>query len=255
MRRASRGLALPAALIALFSIAPAAVQAQFGNKEQTTIIPTAEFLAQSSGIGYFNEGFTYLQVDSSPGLNPGVFLADPHVPVGGVVTQVCAFVRDDDPAGNVQVELSVIELGDASGGPSLVPLGSASTGGAATPHYDLLCFTPPAGTTIRAVGDPDGDATSRYLQYRIAVTLLVSNKLAFGGALVKWHRQLSPAPLTATFSDVPTDFLFFRAIEALGASGITSGCATPGQFCPNANVTRGEIAAFLAKALGLNFPQ
>jgi hypothetical protein len=48
--------------------------------------------------------------------------------------------------------------------------------------------------------------------------------------------------------------MFFRAIENLAASGITGGCA-PGQYCPNANITRGEAAAFFSKALGLNWPQ
>jgi hypothetical protein len=52
---------------------------------------------------------------------------------------------------------------------------------------------------------------------------------------------------------VPTNFLYFKAIEALAASGITGGCGS-GNFCPNQNVTRGEMAAFLARALGLHWP-
>ena len=38
--------------------------------------------------------------------------------------------------------------------------------------------------------------------------------------------QVSPAPATATFADVPTDYWAFRHIEALYASGITAGCGT-----------------------------
>ena len=60
--------------------------------------------------------------------------------------------------------------------------------------------------------------------------------------------------MTNTFADVQTDFIFFRAIENLAAAGITGGC-TPGNFCPNSNITRGEAAAFFAKALGLYFQQ
>jgi hypothetical protein len=70
---------------------------------------------------------------------------------------------------------------------------------------------------------------------------------------VRYQLQVSPAPATATFADVPTDYLYFRAVEALAASGITQSCGG-GNFCPNQNVTRGEIAAFLARALGLAFP-
>jgi len=51
-------------------------------------------------------------------------------------------------------------------------------------------------------------------------------------------------------ADVPTTHRCFRAIEALAASGITTGCGS-GNFCPNQNVTRGELAKFPANALGL----
>jgi hypothetical protein len=66
--------------------------------------------------------------------------------------------------------------------------------------------------------------------------------------------QVSPAPSTASFpNDVPTTHPFFKYIEALKASGITGGCAA-GSFCPDAPVTRGQMAVFLATALGLHFP-
>jgi S-layer homology domain len=64
--------------------------------------------------------------------------------------------------------------------------------------------------------------------------------------------QVSPAPGVATFNDVPTNHPFFQYIEALSASGITAGCqASPPLYCPDATVTRGQMAVFLAKALGL----
>ena len=40
------------------------------------------------------------------------------------------------------------------------------------------------------------------------------------------------------------------AIEAIAAEGITLGCGD-GLFCPNDGVTRGQMAAFLVRALGL----
>ena len=64
--------------------------------------------------------------------------------------------------------------------------------------------------------------------------------------------SLSPATGTATFGDVPTTHLFFQYVEALAAAGITSGCGG-GNFCPDAAVTRGQLAVFLAKALGLHW--
>ena len=77
-----------------------------------------------------------------------------------------------------------------------------------------------------------------------------ANTLLLASVGVFYRLQMSPAPATATFSDVPTNHPFFRAIEALAASGITGGCGG-GNFCPSQPVTRGELAKFLSNALGL----
>ena len=46
--------------------------------------------------------------------------------------------------------------------------------------------------------------------------------------------------------------LFVNSIEWLAAEGVTKGCNPPHNtlFCPNDPVTRGEMAAFLSRALG-----
>ena len=66
-------------------------------------------------------------------------------------------------------------------------------------------------------------------------------------------RQVSPAPATATFTDVPVGHPQRQFIEALVAAGITGGCGA-GAYCPDAPLTRGQMAVFLAVALGLHFP-
>ncbi len=55
------------------------------------------------------------------------------------------------------------------------------------------------------------------------------------------------------FIDVPVGTLFFTEIEWLADQGITKGCNPPlnDRYCPDANVTRGQMAAFLARALNL----
>ena len=63
---------------------------------------------------------------------------------------------------------------------------------------------------------------------------------------------MSPPPGTATFTDVPTSHIFYQYIEALAASGITSGCGG-GNFCPDTFLTRGQMAVFLSRALGLHW--
>jgi uncharacterized delta-60 repeat protein len=47
--------------------------------------------------------------------------------------------------------------------------------------------------------------------------------------------------------------VFERAIDRLATAGVTLGCNPPDndRFCPNDRVTRGQMAAFLARALGL----
>ena len=71
---------------------------------------------------------------------------------------------------------------------------------------------------------------------------------------VFYNLQVSPAPATASFGDVSVFHPFFRFIEALRASGITTGCSdTPPLYCPDDPVTRGQMAVFLSKALGLHF--
>lgn len=71
-------------------------------------------------------------------------------------------------------------------------------------------------------------------------------------AALHYKRQISPAPATQTFTDVAPGHQFFPEIEALAASGITGGCSA-GQYCPDAPLTRGQMAAFLARALGLHW--
>ena len=69
---------------------------------------------------------------------------------------------------------------------------------------------------------------------------------------VGYKLQVSPDPATATFADVPVGHPFHRFVEALAASGITGGCGG-GNYCPDAPVTRGQMAVFLAGALGLHW--
>ena len=80
-----------------------------------------------------------------------------------------------------------------------------------------------------------------------------SNPQFFGWVEIWWRRVVSPAPGSPTFNDVPIDHAFFQYIEALADSGITGGCGN-GNYCPDNPLTRGQMAVFLAKALGLHWP-
>jgi hypothetical protein len=75
----------------------------------------------------------------------------------------------------------------------------------------------------------------------------------FAWVEIHWHREVSAHEGSPTFGDVPSSDFGYQFIEALAASGITGGCGG-GNFCPDSNLTRRQMAIFLAKALGLHWP-
>ena len=52
------------------------------------------------------------------------------------------------------------------------------------------------------------------------------------------------------FSDVASDAWYAADVAKLAASGVTTGCGDATMFCPNLDVTRAQMATFLARALG-----
>src|SRR5690606_13220984 len=77
---------------------------------------------------------------------------------------------------------------------------------------------------------------------------IVSFMLVVGLALPLMAQEAGP------FEDVPSSNPFAGDIEWLASEGITRGCNPPQNslFCPNDPVTRGQMAAFLVRALGLD---
>ena len=105
-------------------------------------------------------------------------------------------------------------------------------------------------------GDIDNDGTVDVVSYTVLVEFgggVYDGSIKLRQVRLLYARQVSPAPAVAAFGDVPTDHVFFQFIEALADSGITAGCGS-GNFCPDAALTRGQMAVFLAKALGLHWP-
>jgi hypothetical protein len=60
-----------------------------------------------------------------------------------------------------------------------------------------------------------------------------------------------PPPATGIFNDVDLSYWAVGWIEQLKAEGITTGC-TAENYCPEQNVTRAQMAAFLVRAFGLD---
>jgi len=186
-------------------------------------------------VGYTN--FGVFQRYSSGGL--GIFVASPHLPSGAVVSYFELDSCDEDPVNDVVAYLSQCDiLGHCNG-----LIGMQSVNNAI-----------PCGFTSL-------DVSSNGLQvdnYRNQLTITVitqsgTSNTRFAGVILGYKLQVSPPPLFADFNDVPTDHPYFQFIEALSNSGITAGCGN-GDYCPDRAITRGEMAVFLAKALGLQWP-
>ena len=128
-----------------------------------------------------------------------------------------------------------------SNGGNCVMSGSASTGGT-------------SGCTMVTSSNLNSTIANTSNTYSIVITLASEDiSLRFRKVEIYYSLQVSPAPSTATFTDVPASHMFFQYVEALAASGITTGC-TSTQYCPNNPVTRGQMAVFLSKLAGLHWP-
>ncbi len=82
-------------------------------------------------------------------------------------------------------------------------------------------------------------------------TTFCPNDVVTRGQMAAFLDRALSLPSTSTdyFTDDATS-IYQIDINRLAAAGITTGCSAT-TFCPNANVTRGQMAAFLVRALSL----
>lgn len=167
------------------------------------------------------------------------FRAGLQFPEGAGVQYLELNVCDSDAAG--QFNASIFSV-DQSGVPTTLANFPNATTIAETPGCVLRGFTFPAFTVDNA----------SHVYYLDVQSTDVGSGLILVGARVGYRLQVSQPPVTPTFVDVPPTHPFYQYIEALAASGITAGCGN-GQYCPDLALTRGQMAVFLAKALGLHW--
>jgi hypothetical protein len=69
----------------------------------------------------------------------------------------------------------------------------------------------------------------------------------------RYGATFNPGTASGTmFADVPRTHPFATWIERMYSYGITTGCTTsPRRYCPDATVTRAEMALFLQRTFGL----
>jgi Gametolysin peptidase M11/S-layer homology domain len=126
-------------------------------------------------------------------------------------------------------------LGTGATNGALVHLGYPSDFGCSTCLLDMT----PATTTFTDGALPVGQTfTDSTTSTSIAVLTKTATALTV---------QVT-SPLRGTFVDVPSTHAAYAAVEALVWNGVTLGCAiNPARFCPDAPVTRAEMAVFIER--------
>jgi hypothetical protein len=181
--------------------------------------------------GTYGAVYATAQIQVPEGASLGVFRfwaydSDPDLDLWFYVWEVCQPIGYDPPTNTMIAQGQT--LGSSGYFPGSKSLNNLTVDNKACAYAVTVEFAP-LGEECRALA-------------------LTVQKLQFS-----WTRQVSLPPATATFGDVPTDHNFFQFVEALVKSGITGGCGG-GNYCPDAPLTRGQMAVFLAKALGLQWP-
>jgi len=219
------------------SAAPAA-PSSFGPGTNVLSIGSSAFIPIDSTTTWTWDGNNLARIRTG-GMWPW-FNAPVVLPSGAHVVQVSLEVYDGDAANDVY-EFFVTNPGTPSGTWTSVSAGSVTSAS-------------PGWTYINESLDVTIDNLNN--SYAIEVNaggIGTTPNVEFRRALVYYNLQVSPAPALPAFLDVPTDHPFFQYIAAFAAAGITGGCGS-GNFCPNAPLTRGQMAVFMSKALGLYWP-
>ena len=214
-------------------------EAQTTGGSQTETAYTVAGIA-FTGASWLDPGFGSRDCLGATFVVPCTMFAPLQLPAGALVTRIEADVCDEVDT-LIDVSISLVRVERIEAGEAILAQAGPTTG---APGCVTLTGTLSAPETI-------DNAKFAYMIEHSEAPLPGDRVHA---VRVFYRRQVSPAPASATFGDVPTTHLFHQFIEALAAAGITAGCsASPPRYCPDAPVTRGQMAVFLSRALGLHF--
>ncbi len=212
----------------------------YGTLDQTcVVIPASAFTPVDSSVTYsfFLWSWRYRTGGSS-----SWFGAPVHLPTGARVGRLELDYYDNNASLDVWAAFLRNHYTGGDAAEFFPPAGISSSG---TPGYGFVS-TDLTGSNI---------VIDNFLkQHWVLIDQRTTDSSTmFRGMIVCYKLQVSPAPGTATFLDVPTSHPFFQFVEALAKAGITSGCGG-GNYCPDDPITRGQMAVFISRALGLHWP-
>ncbi len=240
-----------AALAVAMALVPAGLLAQsvetYGTVQASYYVVDATQLSPVESANQYAEIGNLRYLTNTAGLG---FVAPLHLPAGAQVIGLVVWGSDSSSSGEYQASLIVCD--GAGEFCSYIP----SISGCADAPVTVCSGNAFNGGLGYAIAGPFADAVvvdDQYSRYFIAAgNTTTDGTTSIGRIAVGYILQVSPAPSTASFTDVPVSDPAFQFVEAIAASGITAGCGG-GNFCPDRPVTRRQMAVFLAKALGLQW--
>lgn len=243
------GPALPATPASASQFEARDAVSDFGTGVNILQIPASAFTSRntSATFDYLSVGYIY----QTGGFSDSAW-APIYLPSGAGIQFLDLYAYDTNATNNITATIRMwTGYGTIAFGPAVPPtfsdLVSVTSAGSAGHQYVYSNSIFPLHTVNNDVAYGGG------AQYTVVMSLPVQDtSLGWKAVDIWWYRQIAPAPGAASFTDVPTTAQFFREVEALAASGITTGC-TATTFCPDQAVTRRQMAAFLSRALGLGY--
>ncbi len=233
MAQPARTRMVPVSVNDVHSVSPPAGNSDFGTTDLTYVRVTGfQFTTYAGGPYAAGSGLSRYPLNDEP------LEASVYIPSGAIVESVQMDYFDSNPSQNVG--LAVADCGATAESCDNTLAHVMSTGSAG---FGQVATT--------GIGYPWSNLNNSLL---LEVTMGAHDgSVGLTSAIIGYRLQVSPAPVTPTFADVPASSIYYQFIEALAASGVTGGCDA-GLYCPDRAITRAEMAVFLAKALGLHFP-
>ncbi|MFL6195271.1 MAG: S-layer homology domain-containing protein [Thermoanaerobaculia bacterium] len=188
---------------------------------------------------------TFQDVPSSHWAYPQIeTIADAGITIGCSPGNFC-------PAGLVTRAEMAVFLVRAQHGPGFLPPPATGVFTDVAPSYWAAAFI----EQLRRDGITAGCSVSP-LQY-CPTAIITRTEMAVFLLRLRHGAAYMPPPATGmVFTDVPASYWGAAWIEQLKAEGLTGGCNTGGTlYCPTAQMSRAEMAVFLARERGLTFCQ
>ena len=220
---------------------------EFGTSDYTvTVIPASAFTSDKFPTTDF--GNLYRRFE--PYDSAGHFFSGVDIPAGAVIDFVGLRLHNDTYYPYVNYQLNLFSVDQHSGTTSGVV---SFLEDYQTAFYTTTYNETPLGFAWTQNAHQALVVDVYQIPYDCPILTFCRHDFGMGWVEIWWKRTVSPPPATPSFTDVPTDDGAYQYVEALKASGITVGCGAS-TFCPDATLTRRQMAVFLSKALGLHWP-